>query len=366
MPEALKNLYFTPDSIRHLAGCVAAEYPAFDRDRFLALVYTKGWDALELKDRMHHVARCLHATLPAGYADAIAILRRVIPHISGFDVMSFPDFVELYGQDDWDLSMETLAEFTRYASGEFAVRPFLHRDPERALRSLTLWAQSADPHLRRLASEGSRPRLPWAMALPAFKRDPRPLIPLLALLKDDESDTVRRSVANNLNDISKDHPELVLEIAEAWYGQSPRTDWILKHALRGLLKKGNPRALALFGFEHPESARVSNLRIDPDRLPIGESVTFTYDLIVEDEEPVSVRIEYAVDFVKARGNGRKVFKITEREFAPGTYPLRRRHSFADLSTRTHYPGEHRLTVIVNGHPQAEATVTLLAAPADPS
>ncbi|MBW7886393.1 MAG: DNA alkylation repair protein [Caldilineaceae bacterium] len=359
MPEPLKNLFFTPESLNKLANAIKDVYRAFDAGKFLELIYASGWEARELKDRMHHTAACLAATLPAEYDAALAILERVVPHIQGFDAMVFPDFVETYGRDDWERSMPALAFFTQFASSEFAVRPFLDEDSSRAMAYLYQWAEDPNPHVRRLASEGCRPRLPWAMALSQFKADPSPILPVLERLKDDESDFVRRSVANNLNDISKDHPDLMLDICERWYGQSERTDWIVKHACRSLLKAGNRRAMALFGFDVPENIAVKRLRLEPPALQIGQTLIFSFDLHVIGEGEQRVRVEYAIDYVRASGDrNRKVFHFSERIYIPGIYFLRKQQPMADLTTRRHYPGEHCLAIIVNGRELASTKFEL--------
>jgi 3-methyladenine DNA glycosylase AlkC len=211
------------------------------------------------------------------------------------------------------------------------------------------WAEDENEHVRRLASEGCRPQLPWAMDLPAFKEDPSPILPVLETLKDDPSAYVRKSVANNLNGISKDHPALVLDICERWIGQSKERDWIVKHACRTMLKAGNRRALLLFGFADPAHLHVENLALDRERLPIGETVQYTFDLCVEGQEPCKVRLELGVYYVKARGNlSRKIFQIREAAYEPGRHRISRRHSFQERSTRKHHPGEHQLSIIVNG------------------
>lgn len=359
MPDRLKDVFFTRDSIGRLADRVAEVYPAFDRDGFLALVFDAAWESRELKARMRHVARCLGQTLPPAYSDALDILVQVAPHITGFDAMVCPDFVEVYGQHDWERSMPALGFFTQFSSSEFAVRPFLHADPERGMVYMRRWAEDPNHHVRRLASEGCRPRLPWAMALPKFKADPTPILPILEKLKDDESDYVRRSVANNLNDIAKDHPELVLAVAGRWLGHSARTDGIVKHGCRSLLKAGNQQAMALFGYGEPGEIEVSGLACDRSGYHIGEDVVFAFELRVGGTAEQSVRLEYAVDFVKTRGRvSRKVFKLVEKVYAPGVYPMRKRHSTADRTTRTHYPGRHGLVVIVNGQEMAATSFEL--------
>jgi 3-methyladenine DNA glycosylase AlkC len=274
--------------------------------------------------------------------------------------MVFPDFVECYGINYFDLSMKTLKFFTPLCSSEFAVRPFIAMDPERAMVFVMDWAEDEDQHVRRLASEGCRPRLPWGMALKVFKLDPTPILPVLKKLKDDPSEYVRRSVANNLNDISKDHPEVVLEVCEQWYGKSTDVDWVVKHACRGLLKAGNRRAMLLFGFSDPLTIHVKNLVIDKDKLGIGGDVRFTFNLHVETQRESKVRLEYKVDFVKARGKrSPKIFQFGERILDPGEHTFTKTHSFVDRSTRKHYPGEHRITIIVNGVAKASVSFELL-------
>jgi 3-methyladenine DNA glycosylase AlkC len=221
------------------------------------------------------------------------------------------------------------------------------------------WAEDDDPAVRRLASEGCRPRLPWAMALPAFKEDPTLVLEVLEILKDDPSEMVRKSVANNLNDISKDHPEEVLDVSERWIGHSPERDWIVKHACRTMLKAGNQRALLLFGFSDPTHLRIENLTLGSNALAIGETLPFCFDLCVETSEPCMVRLELGVYYVKARGQlSRKIFQLREATFAPGCHRLSRKHSFQERSTRKHYSGEHRLSILVNGVEKAKVSFQL--------
>ncbi|HSO27488.1 MAG TPA: DNA alkylation repair protein, partial [Anaerolineales bacterium] len=237
--------------------------------------------------------------------------------------------------------------------------------PERALVYVHRWAEDENEWVRRLASEGTRPRLPWAMNLPKFQADPEPVLAVLEKLKADESETVRRSVANNLNDISKDHPERMLAVCESWYGQSAPTNRIVKHACRSLLKAGHPRALRLFGFASPDKVSVANLQVTPYALAIGDELSFSFDLEVAGEEPVQVRLEYAIDFVKARGQtSRKVFMIFEKSLPPGRSLFEKKHSLIERTTRKHYPGLHRLTILANGEPQAQAEFDLQSAAAE--
>ena len=359
MPKKLKNMFFTTESIQLLADTLQESYGVFDVDRFLALVYDDTWESLELKGKMHHVTLALHETLAQEFVLALEILRRVAPSIQGFDSMVFPDYVASYGLDHWETSLPALAFFTTLCSSEYAVRPFIAQDPQRTMGQLYEWAEDENEHVRRLASEGCRPRLPWGMVLTVFRKDPTPILPVLEKLKDDESEYVRRSVANNLNDISKDHPDLVLDICERWHGQNEHRDGIVKHACRGLLKKGNRRAMLLFGFGDPTHIDVENLTLDRETLSIGDDLRYTFELVVKTKEPTKVRLELRVDYVKARGKtSRKVFQIREHTFDRGRHVITRKLWLADQSTRKHYPGEHRIWIVVNGVEKATASFQL--------
>jgi 3-methyladenine DNA glycosylase AlkC len=360
MAEQLKNMFFTRESVDKMAEAVKRFYPGFDKQRFIDLIFDDAQEERELTEKMRHTSRCLHQTLPESFPEALEILKQIAPLIKGFDALTLPDFVARYGLDNWQLSLPALRYFTKYSTSELAIRPFLARDPDRAMPYMREWADDEDYNVRRLASEGCRPKLPWAMALPAFQKDPRPILPILEKLKGDESGTVRRSVANNLNDISKDHPDMVLDICEKWYGQSKQTDEIAKHACRTLLKKGNRRALLLFGCGDPAGLSVEAFKLGTDKLPIGEDLHYSFELVIGGNESRQVRLEYAVYYVKAKNKmSKKVFKLSENTFKPGRHAFSRKQSFQDMSTRKHYPGQHRLTIIVNGEEKAAASFYLL-------
>jgi hypothetical protein len=219
-----------------------------------------------------------------------------------------------------------------------------------------------------LASEGCRPRLPWAKALPAFKADPSAILPVLEKLSNDPSEYVRRSVANNLNDIAKDHPDVTLEVGRRWIGTSKETDWIVRHACRTLLKAGDPRALRLFGFEDPVGVGVEALGMDDPEPRIGDATAYRFDLLLSEKSPTKLRVDLAVDYMKASGKpSRKVFKIAEGVYkAPGKHRLERKIDFQQRSTRKHYAGEHRLVVVVNGVKMADLSFALRVATGEPS
>lgn len=364
-PFLLKDL-FNRESVGEVAGAVQAAQPAFDPRAFLAEVFDGRWDSLELKQRMRRVAEVLHRHLPGGYRSQLEILLAAVPHTpAGFPAMAYSDFVEAYGADDWDASVPALERFTTLVSAEFAIRPFIASDPERTLARMLEWACDPDPAVRRLASEGCRPRLPWGMRLRALIADPRPVLPILERLRDDPDEAVRRSVANNLNDIAKDHPELVVETLRVWNETpSEHTPGLLRHALRTLLKKGDPEAMELLGFPRHPRVEVEALLVEPGRVPIGGSARLSFTLVSTGARPQQLMVDYLIHFVKANGStSPKVFKLTTLELGPGErIELGRKLSFVQMSTRTHYPGPHRLEVQVNGEIRGSVDIRLESGP----
>lgn len=356
MAERLKNIFFTKSSVKNFTNVIGESFPEFNREKFSKLIYTNEWEGLELKQKMRHISFALKGTLPENFEKACEILKKAAPEIKGFEAMSLPDFVEVYGLDFPAVSLNALYEFTKYSSSEFAIRPFIKKHPDKVMKMMYKWSADKNTNVRRFSSEGCRPRLPWAMALNEFKKDPSPILKILENLKNDESDFVRRSVANNLNDISKDNPGVVLETCENWYGQSERTDWIIKHACRTLLKSGNKRALILFGYSDPGNIHIENFNLKNDPVKIGEYLYYSFEIEVKEKIPVKVRLEYKIDYKKANGKlSGKIFKITENTFKPGTRKFEKRHSFAEMTTRKHYPGEHRISIIVNGEKKATSS-----------
>jgi 3-methyladenine DNA glycosylase AlkC len=357
MAKRLKDRFFTEDSVRAFATVLKRLYPAFDETEFVRVLTDDSFKDRELMAMGRHATEVLAGLLPKSYKRAVTILTKAAPEVKGFESFCLPTFVELYGLDDWGTSLPALRVFTQYSSSEFSIRPFLLQDPERATAYLLELADDEHPNVRRFASEGCRPRLPWAVALPQFKEDPAPILPILEKLKDDGSEFVRKSVANNLNDISKDHSELVLDICERWQGASKNTDWIIKRACRTMLKAGDTRAMRLFGFGDPRLMDVDDLELTDKTVAIGGDTRFSFRLKLKTKEPRKVRLEYFVWYVKKGGKiSKKVFQIREDTFAPGEHEISRKLSFVDKSTRKHYPGKHRLSIVVNGVVKAETEV----------
>ena len=347
MPELLKNMY-NRESLYEVAVAIQSVYNSFKVDEFIKSTMDETWNNLELKARCRKISMSLGMYLPEDYKEALSILEK---SVTGFYfAFFFPDFVEVYGQDDinWDLSISALERNTEYWSSEFAVRAFIIKDEERMMAQMRKWSKHKSEHVRRLASEGCRPQLPWGQAISKFKKDPTPVLPILEQLKTDTSTYVQKSVANNLNDISKTHPDLVISIAKDWYGKNKSTNWIVKHGCRTLLKKGNRDVLALFGYDDTTSINIQDFTLETTSISIGEDLTFSFNILAK--KATKTRLEYGIDYIKSNGKkSRKIFKISEvslKENEKKSYM--KKHSFADVSVRKHYPGIHSIAIIING------------------
>ncbi|MCB9422520.1 MAG: DNA alkylation repair protein [Ardenticatenaceae bacterium] len=352
MPEPLKNM-FNPQSVTALGEAIQSNYPAFDLAGFKTAVFTPNWESLELKQRMRHIATSLRPFLPADYGEALAILSQALPLLNeqSFEKMVFPDFVEVFGLDDYETSIPALEYFTQFMSAEFAIRPFIHHYPQQTMQQMLAWSHHEHSGVRRLASEGCRPRLPWGMGLPVLKADPSPILPILEHLKNDKSESVRRSVANNLNDISKDNPDLVIAVLQRW--QTDNNDeirQITSHALRTLIKQGHPAALEMLGYPSGAAIQIRNFVIEPEIIPFNGSLTFSFEIAAESNQLQDLIIDYVVHLLRANGQQTpKVFKLAKKSIQPGeTLTIRKKHGFAPVTTRTYYPGEHALELKING------------------
>ena len=359
MPELLKN-YYNDTFVKSLGAIVKNTFTSFDLDAFCNAVIDMDWEAKELKERMRHITVTLHSFLPLSYPEQINILKETSTKTEpGFYSMIFPDFVEVFGLNNWNISVSAMEFFTQTSSSEFAVRPFIIKDQEKMMNQMKQWSFHSNYHVRRLASEGCRPRLPWAMALPALKKDPSPILPILERLKSDPEEYVRRSVANNLNDISKDHPDLVIDLSKKWIGTSKDVDRVVKHACRGLLKKQNKVVLKIFGFTDPGHISIKSFMIKNKKITIGDKLEFGFSLNTEQEQIGKVRLEYAIEYVKANGKrSKKVFQISESIIKDKLKDFTRVQSFKNMTTRKHYPGKHFISIIVNGEEKTKDSFIL--------
>ena len=319
------------EAARWMAGRFRAAHPAFDAGSFEAMCLD-GLERLELMPRARHMADVLARHLPQDFPAAAAILRAALGpqdeklgDIGGSALWYFPHdcFILKYGIGHPRAAFKTQRELTKRCTCEFSIRAFIGKYPDAACRQLTEWARDENEHVRRLASEGSRPRLPWAPRLRAFQVDPAPVLALLEILKDDPGRYVQRSVANNLNDISKDHPELAVETASRWLRDAGEgRAWIVRHALRGLVKKGHPGALTLMGAGAAAQLRLEAARIEPAAVKIGGNAAFSFELVSEADTGQDLLVDFAVFFIKANGSASpKVFKLKRLTLGAGARAL---------------------------------------------
>ena len=351
---------FNPGLVNELADNIVRVWDAFERDVFVDAI-TQQLSALSFGDRNSLISDTLHKHLPDDFQSAAQILVDALgpepatDSLSGFDgfiVMPQCLFISRYGLDDFVTSINALYEMTKRFTAEGDIRTFIEKYPSKTMTFLHTLTQDESPFARRLASEGTRPRLPLFSRLPEFQRDPLPVIKILEKLKSDPNLMVRRSVANNLNDIAKDNPDIVVETLERWQKSAPskEMDWIIAHALRSLLKEGHPSALNLMGYNPDVKISVSEINLSNDAPAIGEEIEFSFTVRSREDEPSKIMVDYLIYFMKANGKQTpKVFKAAKKKIAPGErITITKKHSFLQRSTRKHYPGKHGLEVQVNG------------------
>jgi 3-methyladenine DNA glycosylase AlkC len=372
LAEALK-LRLDAALVRDAAQHLQRAWPGFDRARFTALALD-GLDALELKPRARHIASALDATLPDDFDRLAATIEASLAPPRSDDTLPATGAAGLAGWIVWPLTeliaarglahperaLAALHALTQRWTAEWAIRPFIERHPALAFETLQRWTHDPSPHVRRLVSEGSRPRLPWGLQLRSLVADPSPTLPLLHALQDDASAYVRRSVANHLNDIAKDHPGVVADwLAAHLPGAPPQRVALLRHASRTLVKAGDARVLAAWGIGAPLRGEAA-LTITPRRIVLGGAVTLDVVLRSTSRRAQRLVVDYAVHHVKADGStSAKVFKGWVVELAPGEERrLAKTHAVRPISTRRYHPGRHRVTLQVNGRAAAEATFDL--------
>jgi 3-methyladenine DNA glycosylase AlkC len=356
------KLLINEDVVRAIGSCVARAWPEFPRRRFERAAIG-GLDALELKARAMHVADALEATLPGDFlaaADVLAAAMLGPDGLAGWALWPVGEFIARRGQAHPRRALDLLRALTPRFTAEWAIRPFIVAHPALAFETLQQWTQDPDEHVRRLASEGSRPRLPWGLQLKGLIADPSPTLPIIEALLDDPSEYVRRSVANHLNDIAKDHPALVADWLDRHLpGASPQRRALLRHASRTLIKKGDARVLQAWGVGRALRG-TATLAIAPAKLALGGSLTLDVALQASGRARQSLAIDYAVHHVKANGaTSPKVFKGWLLELAAGeARALRKTHAMRPITTRRYFAGLHRIELLVNGRPVAEATFEL--------
>ncbi len=377
MDEPFKNL-FNEKAIRSMAVHLTRVAPDFDGEGFIAFAID-GLDNLELKQRSNQITSSLEHYLPKDFPRAAEILVASLDPktdysisemehgstsngIRGWPVMAMADYIARRGQNHLELSLNALREMTMRSSSEMAIRHFIQNHEASVMKVLNTWASDQNYHVRRLVSEGTRPRLPWAMRLPVFVKDPSPILPLLDQLKDDNEEYVRRSVANALNDIAKDHPDLVADIAKKWMvDASPERQKLVRHGLRTLIKLGHSGALEALGYGPPEVV-IARFELMTKQVTLGSALEFQVDIVSCSNTDQPLVIDYVIHHV--RNNGKttpKVFKWKTVTLKAGAVLSgKRRHSIRPITTRRYYTGQHRVEILINGKKFGGENFMLLA------
>lgn len=366
--------FFSPALVRRLAGELERVAPEFPGAAFVADA-CDGLQQLELLERARHICRALRQHLPPEYPRAIELLLRSLGArhqsdellgggMAPFFYLPHVLFVAEHGLEHFELSLRAQYELTQRFSAELSIRHYLARDPERTLAALHEWSADPNAHVRRLASEGTRLRLPWALRVRWLDEHPERVLAVLEPLKDDPSSMVRRSVANNLNDLGKMHPTLLAETCARWLqGASRERRALVEHALRSAIKRGDPAALGLLGYGGKAAVAVEAVHFEPRRVPIGSSARVSFVLRSTARRPQELLVDLAVFFVKASGRATpKVFKLKRVTLpAGGHVQLGSRISLAVHTTRKPQPGRHEVQVLVNGAAFPAGSFTVVAA-----
>lgn len=358
MPEPLKH-FFNEKTVANIASMVSAVDGQFRVNEFLHHA-TIGLDSMEFMDRARHIAKVLRNTIPGSAEHVMQTITAALPPVtpvqenhpfSSFIFLPFSCIISDYGPDHYETAIHACYQITQRFTAEYCLRPLLLRHTERTLRDLETWTADPSHHVRRLVSEGTRPRLPWAPRLPQFQSNPRPVLRLLKELVNDESLYVRRSVANNVNDIAKDNPTDAIQfVASVHNPHNQHSNWIALHALRSLIKRAHPDALAIVGYRQQENILISKVKISPETVAIGESVTIDFDICNQHGSTQNILADIVVHFVKASGaTAPKVFKVARASIDAGmSRGFRKTLSLKQHTTRTHFPGIHRVEVQING------------------
>ncbi|MCL2406771.1 MAG: hypothetical protein FWC95_02460 [Defluviitaleaceae bacterium] len=355
----VKDMFSKP-SLSDLATKLVSLYNTFPSDIFIQKIFNDNWDNLEMFARMSHIAKALSQTLPVNFVTSLGSINTIIPSCNTAQGMVLMHYISECGLEHLNESTKTIANITKHTTGEFAVRPFIDKYPDEMLHIMMDWTKSEDEHVRRLASEGSRLAIPWGGRLQTVKKKPGYALPILEAIKDDPSEYVRKSVANNLNELSKIAPDLVVTTGQRWLnGGSKNTEKIIKHACRTMLKKAYPPVLELFGLAKPMGISVKILSCTAITR-LNDDLTFSFEINNESAEGMKIRIGYDIGFIKANGQLKfKENRISERNCPPGKILITRKHTINETSSRRIYPGLHELIITINGNEMAKTTFEIV-------
>jgi len=354
-PKALKHKLGKNHFIR-MNEAISPIYPEFDKKLFLK--YHISLENLTLKERVSKIRDILYELLPKNYNEAISILLKTSTStkLEDFDLWPITDYIQFYGQNHKELSLKSLKELTKLFTSEWAIRPFLINDTQKTLSFLIQCSIDQNKHVRRWASEGSRPRLPWGEQLKSFIKDPSLTLPILENLKFDDELYVRKSVANHLNDISKDHPNILFELLNKWKKEvnseekKEKLNWIIRHSLRNLIKEGNPTALSFLDVSTKFDIHIESIFFNSDKIYMGKNLEFSFIISSKMKKQQNLVIDYRIHFLRDKGKSSiKVFKLKNISISPSDrITITKKHLFKEISTRKYYNGDHKIDIQING------------------
>lgn len=366
--ELMKNGLAQP-AISRISNALTKVIDNFDAQTFEQSCLN-GLNELELKARVNHIISILHDYLPENFPKAAEILISIADvwdfgnaedSLKSFAAWPIIDYFSIYGLEHPEESLSGLKQLTHLHSAEFAIRAFIVKYPEYCRQQFTLWVKDESEDVRRLVSEGTRPKLPWGLQLKQFVVDPTPNLPLLTSLKSDVSLYVRRSVANHLNDIAKDHPDVVINTCKQWTNDKNKSnkkeiDWVIKHATRTLVKNGCAEVFPLLGYTENPDVCIDEIVLSNSIVKLGETISFETNIRSVSHKPQHFVIDYAIHFVKANGKQQgKVFKLKNVTLQPNErVKISKSFSFKAITTRKYYIGEHKIELLVNGKAIAAA------------
>ena len=346
--ESLKNQFFNYSFYSQLTQHVKEVYPKLNVTDFRGAF--DAHEKLELMDRVKQVGDVLFEVLPGTYLDKLHYIKELGPKITGFQGIALPYFVQQYGLDYFDESMDALHYLTRFSTAEFAIRPFLKQNLERSLELIYTWAKDENNHVRRLASEGTRPYLPWSFKLDEVRDNPQLTLPILNTLQSDADLYVKKSVGNHLNDLSKNHPQLVVDTVSNWSPVNKHSQWMAKRGVRTLIKDGFAPAFAIMGFEKLPQFVVENFKVENNTVQMGQSLEFSFVIKSEKTTNQKLNIDFQIFYLKSNGKHQpKVFKLKELDLgAKETLTIAKKQLFKDFTTRKHYMENHFVYLLING------------------
>lgn len=347
MAEPLKNL-LSREFVNELARDIRKTSKKFDDAAFVKTTL-KEWNQLELKNRTNRIATSFHQYIPGNYEQQLQVLLSIHESYKGLPAFVFPAFIEHFGIDFPETSFLALEHFTQRSTGEFAIRPFIRAHRKITERQIIKWTKHPNEHIRRLSSEGIRPLLPWASPLREYIDKPEFVLGIIERLIQDPSEYVRKSVSNSINDISKNQPTEVLSLIQKHLGKNDLTDRLLHHGARTLLKASDQQALKLFGHSHQIDTKIISAQLTPNSVRIGAAAQLDFTWQLSGKKSENIRIEYQIGFLKKNGTlSYKVFQVLRSVAEPGTYSVKRKLNFADMTIRKHLSGMHKLKIVING------------------